>query len=884
MGGALKLTEVELEFVPLVSTLLIAPRMTIRSSVTQGIAEFIDFTGSGIAQSDDAKGPRQPIRMNTLFARELINRANIALENLLTWETQGLEEPPLQPPAAVNHMDFHGANGKYFWELFLHLPFLVSQRLNLELQFDESERWLGFIFDPSRKQDSGGRPNYWNVRPLVADTLQMDHATRKPADPDGIASSHPVHYRKAIYLHYLKNLLDRGDAAYRQLTPDSLGEAKLWYVRVLDLLGSRPDINLVNSWTPMTLQALSNSTNSQLRDFERRLIGQDQLRDDSAQANEGHSLYQFVEPPLYLRTFSPDPTLVALDSDHLRLPINTHLVRAWDIAESRLDNLRNNRTLDGKPLSLPLFAAPLNPRDLLAAYGQGAATGGSTRLLAQDVPHYRFRVMHERASNAVQTLIQFGSTLLSLIERKEQSQLQELQYQQAWEFAQFAIDLQLQAQRVDEESQKALLASQAIAQQRHKFYAQLSEEVVNAGEITAGSLHLAGRVAESVSAVANAVAGGVIIAPNAAGGVGGVVAGLANGVIAGAAMGGWRLEGIPKMVSAVAQGVAALSHGAAEAADRTEQFRRRHQEWKLARDQAALEIEQIDAQLQLLAAQSLATDLQLRQTQAAQAHTLATYAFLGSRFSNTQLYQWLNGQFATFYYQAYDATLSLCLAAEASWQFEIADYTSRFIQTGAWNDSYRGLGAGEALKLQLLKMDAAYLSRNERHLEITKTVSLRQLPEKDSASALNQDWTTIKARLIEDGSVAFELTQPLFDNDFPGHILRRIKRVSISLPVILGPYEDIRATLTQTYSAVQMKGGSLKENLRASQQVVLSGGVDDDGLFTFDFNDERYLPFEGTGAVSRWLLHFPNHQQQQPMLESLNDIIVHVRYTSKATS
>ncbi|WP_460104535.1 Tc toxin subunit A-related protein [Pseudomonas sp. H1_D04] len=858
--------------------------MTIRSSVTQGIAEFIDFTGSGIAQSDDAKGPRQPIRMNTLFARELINRANIALENLLTWETQGLEEPPLQPPAAVNHMDFHGANGKYFWELFLHLPFLVSQRLNLELQFDESERWLGFIFDPSRKQDSGGRPNYWNVRPLVADTLQMDHATRKPADPDGIASSHPVHYRKAIYLHYLKNLLDRGDAAYRQLTPDSLGEAKLWYVRVLDLLGSRPDINLVNSWTPMTLQALSNSTNSQLRDFERRLIGQDQLRDDSAQANEGHSLYQFVEPPLYLRTFSPDPTLVALDSDHLRLPINTHLVRAWDIAESRLDNLRNNRTLDGKPLSLPLFAAPLNPRDLLAAYGQGAATGGSTRLLAQDVPHYRFRVMHERASNAVQTLIQFGSTLLSLIERKEQSQLQELQYQQAWEFAQFAIDLQLQAQRVDEESQKALLASQAIAQQRHKFYAQLSEEVVNAGEITAGSLHLAGRVAESVSAVANAVAGGVIIAPNAAGGVGGVVAGLANGVIAGAAMGGWRLEGIPKMVSAVAQGVAALSHGAAEAADRTEQFRRRHQEWKLARDQAALEIEQIDAQLQLLAAQSLATDLQLRQTQAAQAHTLATYAFLGSRFSNTQLYQWLNGQFATFYYQAYDATLSLCLAAEASWQFEIADYTSRFIQTGAWNDSYRGLGAGEALKLQLLKMDAAYLSRNERHLEITKTVSLRQLPEKDSASALNQDWTTIKARLIEDGSVAFELTQPLFDNDFPGHILRRIKRVSISLPVILGPYEDIRATLTQTYSAVQMKGGSLKENLRASQQVVLSGGVDDDGLFTFDFNDERYLPFEGTGAVSRWLLHFPNHQQQQPMLESLNDIIVHVRYTSKATS
>lgn len=884
VGYAIKLAFIELELAPAVSTPLIAPRISIRASSTLGIAEFIDFAGSGIPLSDDASAPRQPIRMNTLFARELIQRANIALENLLTWETQGLEEPPLQPPAAVNRMDFHGANGKYFWELFLHLPFLVSQRLNLEQQFDEAERWLGFIFDPSRKQDSSGRPHYWNVRPLMDDLLQMDHATRKPADPDGIASSHPVRYRKAIYLHYLKNLLDRGDTAYRQLTPDSLGEAKLWYVRVLDLLGPRPDIKLVDPWTPMTLQVLSNSTNTQLRAFEQRLIEQDQLRDASVLANEGHSLYQFAEPPLYLRTFSNDPTLADLDSDYLRLPINAHLVRTWDIAESRLDNLRNNRTLDGKPLSLPLFAAPLNPRDLLAAFGQGAAAGGSARLLAQDVPHYRFRVMHERALNAVQTLIQFGGTLLSLIERKEQAQFQELQCHQAWEFAQFAIDLQKQAQAIDKESEKALQASRAIAQQRLSFYSQLADQVVNAGEVLAASLHLGGRIAENVGAVSDLAAGALIIPPNAAGGGGGAIVGMAGGVMAGAMVGGWRLEGVPKMVSAAAYGVARLLHASAEATDRAEQFRRRHQEWKQARDQAALEIEQIDAQLNVLRAQSHASALQLQQAEVAQTQALATYAFLGSRFSNVQLYQWLNGQFATFYYQAYDATLALCLAAEACWQFEIADYASRFIQTGAWNDSYRGLGAGESLRLQLLKMEAAYLSRHERHLEITKTVSLRQLPDKDASSELNQDWSTVKLRLIGEGQVAFELTQALFDNDYPGHILRRIKRVSVSLPVTVGPYEDIRATLTQTYSAVRMAGGSLKENLRASQQVVLSGGIDDDGLFTFDFNDERYLPFEGTGAVSRWLLQFPNHGQQQPMLESLTDIIVHLRYTAKAGS
>jgi len=883
MGYAQKLTSVELEFFPAVSTVLIAPRITTRASSTLGVAEFIDFTDSGIKQNDAGTAARQPIRMNTLFARELINRANIALENLLSWGTQLLEEPPLEPPAMINQMDFHGANGLYFWELFLHLPFMVSHRLNQEQNFEGAEQWLSFIFDPSRKKDEKGRPDYWNVRPLMDDPVEMDYVTRKPADPDGIASSHPVRYRKAIYMFYIKNLLDRGDAAYRQLTPDSLAEAKLWYVRVLDLLGPRPDIKVVSHWQPMSLKTLSEASNPTLREFEQRLIRQDQLREESAAANHGESLYQFAEPPLYLRTFAPDPTLLELDNAYLRLPFNRELVQSWDIAEARLENLRNNRTLDGKPLMLPLFAAPLNPRDLLAAFGQGAASGGAVRLLAQEVPHYRFSVMHNRASSAVETLIQFGGNLLSLIERKEQAQLQELQYHQAWEFAQFAVDLQEQAQRIDAEQKKALEASKALAQGRLRFYRKLADEVVNVGEATAASLHLVGRVADGVSHAAKAVGAGMKIPPNAFGVGGGAIAGMAGGIIAVGSSGGWRLEGVTEMVSAFSAAAATGLHGSAEAADRTEHFRRRHQEWMQARDQAALEITQIEAQMQVLEAQVRATTLQLNQSRTAQDQALASYDFLRTRFSNAQLYQWLNDQFATFYYQAYDATLALCLAAEACWQFELADFSTRFIQAGVWKDSYRGLSAGEALKLSLLKMESAYLSRNERLLEITKTVSLRQLKAQDPNSAINQDWDTILLGLIDNGRVDFELTQPMFDSNYPGHTVRRIKRISVSLPVLLGPYEDIHATLTQTYSAVQI-GDTLKENLRASQQIVLSGGVDDDGLFNFSFTDDRYLPFEGTGAISRWALEFTSTDlvARKRQLESLTEIMLKLDYTAKA--
>jgi hypothetical protein len=207
------------------------------------------------------------------------------------------------------------------------------------------------------------------------------------------------------------------------------------------------------------------------------------------------------------------------------------------------------------------------------------------------------------------------------------------------------------------------------------------------------------------------------------------------------------------------------------------------------------------------------------------------------------------------------------------------------------------------MKVSLLKMKNACLLGNERELEIRKTVSLRQLKEKaeqDKGStrtvpSINKPWEDIpgvagiptvkgfKSTLVDSGTCEFELTQTLFDNDYPGHHLRRIKSISLSLPAVLGPYEDIRAILTQTSSQVVMPGAGkqVMASQRANQRIALSSGIDDNGLFTLNFQDERYLPFEYTGAVSKWHLSFPHHKAQKSMLESLTDIIVHVSYTAR---
>ncbi|MBI6843424.1 toxin [Pseudomonas syringae] len=885
IGNALKSTEIELEWTTADGGDPIAPKISKRINAILGIAEYIDFSASSIRFSDNSTiDTRDPIRMNTLFARELINKANIALEALLSWDTQQLQEPPIDDDAIADLMDFEGANGLYFWELFLHLPFMISHRLNLEQRFTDAERWLGFIFDPGRKK-TGDAPAYWNVRPLV-EIPDPDYFLRAPIDPDGIAASDPVRYQKAVYFHYIKNLIDRGDMAYRQLTPDSLGEAKLWYVRILDLLGPRPDVKLTSQWTPMALGDLAASTSPGLRAFEQQLVEQEQQVRASAAVNDGKATVSFSQPSLRLSTFGSDPTLNEEDSDHFILPMNSELVKYWDMLESRLYNLRHNLTLDGKPLSLPLFAAPLDPRALLAAYANGATEGGAGSLLAQETPHYRYPVMFARASAAVETLIQFGFTLLSIIERKEQGQLMELQQQQVWEFAQYAIDLQLEAQKVEVQARKALEASKAVVDARAGFYGQLAAENVSGTEIAAGAAKLVSRIAESAASAASIVASAMKVAPNHAGVHAGATGGMAVGAAAGGAVGGFRLEGVPEMVATGAHAFAARSAAVGDALERTEMFRRRLQEWEHARDQAMLESEQIILQLAVHEAQTRVTALQLRQAQEAKKQAETVYAFLNKRFTNSQLYQWLNGQFSTFYYQAYDATFSLCLATQASWQYEIADYSASFIQPAAWKDAWRGLTAGEALKLNLLRMDAAYMARNERKMEIVKTVSVRQLPitEGDGAG-INHGWDAVVERLAQDGIAEFEITRAMLDEDYPGHYLRRIKRISVSLPATVGPYQDIRATLTQSYSAVQMDAqpdGPLKENMRASQQIALSTGVDDDGLFVFNFDDERYLPFEGTGAISRWTLSFSNPAAQRDMINSITDIIVHMRYTAKS--
>ncbi|MNF81684.1 hypothetical protein D3C84_639680 [compost metagenome] len=343
----------------------------------------------------------------------------------------------------------------------------------------------------------------------------------------------------------------------------------------------------------------------------------------------------------------------------------------------------------------------------------------------------------------------------------------------------------------------------------------------------------------------------------------------------------------------------AIAYTSSGVLQRTAFYLRRGQEWSFAEAQAKSELKVIEQQLKAHDHTLKAARASLAQTLKANDQAQELYSFYKTRATNVELYRWLLSQMATLYFQAYDAVVGLCLSAEASWQYEMGDFDTRVIRPNVWMDNRHGLSAGESMQLDLMRLERDFLNRNERRLELTKTISLRDLFEKGQFTPV-KTWDEVLEDL-RGGKLDFELSQKLFDSDYPGHYCRQIISVALSLPVVLGPYQDVRATLMQTGSTTVVKANvssldylygdgnqmppfDILLNLRSHQQVGISSGLDDAGLHQLMFGDERYLPFEGTGAVSRWQLHFPRSgsAQQLDLINSLTDIIVHVRYLAKA--
>ncbi|MDU0992143.1 MAG: neuraminidase-like domain-containing protein [Morganella morganii] len=738
-------------------------------------------------------------------------------------------------------MDFSGANALYFWELFYYTPMMVAMRLLQEQNFTEANRWLSYIWRPAASGTGD-----WRVRPLLEDT-SWNADPLDSVDPDAVAQNDPMHYKVSTLMKLLDLLIARGDSAYRMLERDTLNEAKMWYMQALGLLGDKPITIIGSGWGNPALSDAADKTQAK------------QFHDEISRIRSGGLLPEVRTANTLTGLFLPQQ--------------NEKLLGYWQTLEMRLFNLRNNLSIDGQPLSLPVFAAPADPAALLSA--AAAASGGSKALPSAAIPAMRFPQALDSARSLTGQLMQFGSSLQGLIERRDAEAMSELLQNQAGELMLSSLRMQEQSLTELDAEKKTLEQSRAGAQSRFDSYRALYDENVSAEEKRTMDLYLSSAILSTSVEGLDMAAAAADMAPN----------------VFGMAVGGSRWGGIPKAIGSGIALAASATKITADNISQSEAWRRRRQEWEIQKNNAESEVKQIDAQLEALAVRRTATEMQREHLEIQQAQTQAQLEFLQRKFSNKALYSWLHGRLASIYYRFYDLTATRCMMAEAAFAWQTGE-TTRYIKPGAWQSSNAGLMAGESLLLNLTEMEQAWLKWNHRTLKVTRTVSLAKVYKeydtpvnlaekiaellKGGGSGNTPAATGLSMTADKELYAAFNLKALKIAENYPARLgkTRRIKQISVTLPALTGPYQDVRAVLSY--------GGDVRlpDGCKA---IAVSHGMNDDGQFRLDFNDGHWLPFEGIPVDndSSLFLSFPEatKDEQKALPLSLSDIIIHIRYT-----
>ncbi|KPB34570.1 insecticidal toxin complex protein [Pseudomonas savastanoi pv. phaseolicola] len=777
--------------------------------------------------------PFSTIRLNTLFGKQLVSRATQSVDRVLAWDTQMLLEPAIKTENTVP-VDFHGANGRYFRELFMHLPFLVASRLSEEKQFQEALSWCTeHLFDPYRiGQGEQGQPALWSTRPLAdisTGTSQLDDSV----DPATRAFTSSRHYRQAVFLFLVEHWQREGDHYYRQLTRDSLTQAWLSYQQALKLIGPITQTSGVDNWTAQPLKDVTEGA--------------------------------------------------------FRKPLNAHLTDLRKTVDQRLFNLRHGLTLDGKIIpTLPLYATEDS-----FAQTSGKSSGLRTTFNSDTalIPPYRFRAQLFQVQQAINRLIEMGRHAILLMERQGNLTLAVQLQEQQIKLADFTVTLQTEALNAALAARQTLITSTQSAQRRHSFYLSQFNEERTPLESAAMTYKTLSSATQSAVSVPEVVAGTLGALPT--------IFGLANG--------GHSYSAPVRASIAIAhimgQSLADLSARLSTEAE----YERRSREWNLEIDLAQYEQETIEHQIVEQDILIKAAKISVEEAKAQRVALQETYVSMTNGFTILPTYNWLVARMAAIYAPAYDAVLSMCLALEGAWRYEMGDYERpQFIRTRGWNDNFRGMLAGESLQLDVLEMEAAYLQGSERRMNIRKTISLKSQME------IIEDSKWLKAlQELSIKPLMFSLKAADFDRNYPGHYLRQLKHVSVSFKLQSGDPDGLQnlcAVLTQTGSttlvrpdieATRLLYGTrksnpyLKTNLRAQQQIALSSSLSDDGrgigsedwLCELMFDDGRYLPFEGTGAISNWTLEFPDAEVVKQFIgkdnkAAVTDIQLHIVYTA----
>ena len=774
----------------------------------------------------------------------------------------------------------------YNWELFFHIPLLIADRLSKNQRFEDARRWFHFIFDPTAAAGGAVPQRYWRTKPFH-DRLQSDYEAESvktlekmiadgpseelkvavenwrsnPFSPHAVARLRTTAYQKTVVMKYIDNLIAWGDQLFRRETLESINEATQLYVLAAEILGRRPEVIQRNLKPAIeTFNSLETKVGALGNALE-------QIETLIADAGAGNSSADSIEKP----DLPPDKAL------YFCVPENDKLLGYWSTVADRLFKIRHCMNIEGQVRQLPLFEPPIDPALLVRAQAAGLSVSDLLSDLSVTLPNYRFSVMLQKANDVVAEVRNLGMSLLAVLEKRDAEALSTLRSGQELTLLRAMRDVRVNQIAEAAPNIAALERSRELAQARKDYYE--SRDYMSTNEKLGLGLSFVSKIFLGMKTAAEIVAATAHLVPEVK---------IGSPTTAGASHGGPNVGKSSESFGKSMEGMALITETSAMVVNRIAEFDRRRDEWDFQANLATIELKQIDRQLAAAQIRLALAEQELRNHDLQINNAREVDQFLRSKFTNQELFQWMIGQVSNLYFQSYQLAFDLAKRAELCMQHELGlKYgETSFIRFGYWDSLKKGLLAGDHLTYDLKRLDTAYLDGNVREYELTKHVSLISLaPEQLIA-------------LKETGACEFEIPEWLFDLDTPGHYRRRIKMVSLTIPCVTGPYTTIHCKARLVKSSYRrnadLAGGYARrladdpagpddrfvDDRKIVESMVTSTGQNDAGLFEPAMRDERYLPFEGAGAISTWRLELPM-QFKTFDYNTISDIILHLRYTAR---
>jgi len=539
-------------------------------------------------------------------------------------------------------------------------------------------------------------------------------------------------------------------------------------------------------------------------------------------------------------------------------------------AELNLYKIRTCRNFAGMKRELEPYAAPTDTQTGLPSIGTGGQLFLPGTTVLRPTP-YRFSILIERAKQMVGIAQQIESAFLSALEKHDTEAYMLLKARQDVQLARAGV--RLQDLRVTEAKTGVKLAE--LQEQRAEIQSETYQEWIDGGLL---------QMEQDMIDWYGSLMGAQIISINAQGVLTGVT--MPEKFLLPGAYGLAVAYQTANAVKATAEMFAAVAQANINVLNVKISLERRKQEWGLQKRLADQDI-LIGAQQINIAEDHVRVVGQERViAQMGADNAEATVDFLHNKFTNTDLYDWMIDILEGIYRFFLQNATSMAQLASNQLAFERHETPPPYIQSNYWQspsqnvDNSNGTGGsgldrrgltGSARLLQdIYQLDQYAFDNNKRKLQLSKTISLSQLSPVEFQ------------RFRETGVMKFATPLEMFDRDFPGHYLRLIHKVRVSVIALIPPSQGIRASLTASGLSRVVIGGDIYQTIlvrRDPQMVALSSPNNATGLFDLDPQSEMLVPFEGMGVDTNWELRMPKVSNGFSY-DTLADVLLAIEYTA----